>query len=136
MKRLLTVVLCCFVAGAGCAPAPTLTLDQIQTHRVIAADKASLMDAARMFTIQEQFKISSFEAETGRVIAYRNTALSRQNETRLIILHLSIVQLSATESEVDARFAFSDSPGALTREQENVLVDCYTALFQRLGLRP
>lgn len=89
-----------------------------------------------MFAIREEFKITSFEEETGRIIGFRNVSLSRQNETRRIIMHLSIVPVSGNQCELNARFVFGDSPVTLTKEDENMLVGCYTSLFDYLGVRP
>jgi hypothetical protein len=136
MRRTFVFACACSLMIAGCATGPQLTLDQIQPHHVVAGDKSSLMNAVRMFAMREQYKISSFEEETGRVVAFRNVSLGRQDESRRIIMHLSIVPASPNSCELDARFAFGDSPGTLTREEENILVGCYTALYDHLGIRP
>jgi hypothetical protein len=136
MVRSFAVACACALVIAGCATGPQVTLDQIQPHHVVAGDKSSLMNAVRMFAMREQYKISSFEEETGRVVAFRNVSLSRQDESRRIIMHLSIVPGSGNSCELDARFAFGDSPGTLTKEEENILVGCYTALYDHLGISP
>lgn len=136
MLRAIALLFAGSVTLAGCAAGPQMSLDQVQAHHVVAGDKTSLMDAVRMFAVREQYKITSFEEESGRVVAYRNVSLARQAESRQIIMRLSFVTASANTCEVDARFVFGDSPGTLTKEEENLLVGCYTTLYDHLGIRP
>ena len=136
MSRAVVALFAVFLALPGCATGPQLTLEQVPTHSVIPSEKSSVMDAVRMFAIKEDFRITSFEEETGRIIGFRNVILSRQNETRRIIMHLTIVAAPGNQCELTARFVFGDSPVSRTKEEENILVGCYTSLFDHLGVRP
>jgi hypothetical protein len=91
-----------------------------------------LMEAVRVFTIRELFKISSFEEETGRILAFRNTMTSRAEDAKTIIMHVNIIATSPTTCEVNARFTYSRPSAVLSKDDESVLTDCYIGLFDLL----
>ncbi|MEW6512131.1 MAG: hypothetical protein AB1428_14365 [Bacteroidota bacterium] len=117
---------------AGCSGAARLTLSDVQTVRHIKGTRLSLMTAARAFTQKELFKISSYEEQSGRVLAFRNTSMGRQNESRMVIMHLTILPEAEDSCEVTARFVFAKDPGYMTRDEQDMLLECYRLLFDEL----
>jgi len=115
---------------AGCSQTQHLSLEQIQPVRVFTLAKADALETARLYCVKEGFRLDSFEEGTGRVIAHRTQQEVTSNQTgKMIIMNLRIVEIDPLHTEVTTRFTFSSVNDALSREQKEILADCYTLLY-------
>jgi hypothetical protein len=130
MKSPIPVVLLSILLFAGCSQTQHLSLEQIQPVRVFTLAKADALETARVFCVKEGFRVDSFEDETGRVIAHRTQQEVTSDQTgKMIIMNLRIVEIDPLHTEVTTRFTYSSVNDALTREQKEILADCYTLLY-------
>jgi hypothetical protein len=131
MKNLLVPLL--IVALAGCATTASVPLSQIQTKRMFKIDRATALETVRMFALREEFRVSSFEESTGRVIGSKKMQ-SRAGETgKTVIMNIRMNDLEPKVTEVDARFAFYEHQGEMSKDDESILADCYVMLFGMLS---
>jgi hypothetical protein len=131
MKKSFLLLLIAVVLG-GCSSAPRLTLSQIQPNRVFALSKETVFETIRFCAIKQEIRIQSQEFESGRVIGYRTYTYRDLPEPKMIIMKLKITPIDPAHTEVQASFTFSKMADALTREEENMLVDEYVTLFDYL----
>ena len=133
----LAIVLLCI--ALSCATERT-SLQDINPTRIYKTTVPALFDEVRLFSIQEGFRLERFEQESGRVIGYRNLAVS-SSETglasaaatnRKIIMVLKIRPKAERETSVLASFVYGDEQLVLSRSDEQELISCYRALFRRL----
>jgi hypothetical protein len=136
MKAFAPLLLVSALLLIGCAPVPRLTLQQIQPKHVVKLSKTEVFETVRMFSVKEGFRIDSFEEESGRIIGHRtHQATPSSDAGKMIIMNLRILPADSTHSEVNAGFTFSSAGEVLNREQEEMLVECYTTLYDYLDRR-
>jgi hypothetical protein len=131
MKRIFFFALAT-VLLAGCSSAPRLTLSQIQPNRVFALTKETAFETIRFCAIKQEIRIQSLEFESGRIIGYRTYSYRDQPDPKVIIMKLKVSSIDPGHTEVQASFTFSKFADALTKEEENMLVDEYVTLFDYL----
>lgn len=130
MKPHIPVIVIPILLLAGCSQTQHLSLEQIQPVRVFTLAKADALETARLYCVKEGFRLDSFEEGTGRVIAHRTQQEVTSNQTgKMIIMNLRIVEIDPLHTEVTTRFTFSSVNDALSREQKEILADCYTLLY-------
>jgi len=130
MKPHIPVIVIPILLLAGCSQTQHLSLEQIQPVRVFTLAKADALETARLYCVKEGFRLDSFEEGTGRVIAHRTQQEVTSNQTgKMIIMNLRIVAVDPQHTEVTTRFTFSSVNDALSREQKEILADCYTLLY-------
>jgi hypothetical protein len=132
MRKALLSFLLALLTLAGCAAGARIPLDQIQTRRTIAAEKAVLMDRVRIYAMKEQFKISSLDEVTGRIHGSRDQTGVGREGMRALFMQVSIVPTTPAACEVTVHFIFSGIPTPVDRNEESILVECYTAIFEAL----
>jgi hypothetical protein len=128
-------LLCLSLAAAmiaGCATAPHLTLDQVKKRRVYQASKSEIMQAARLFATKEMFSVQSFEEETGRIWGTKTVAARRDEDAKVIRWQTFVLPDSPGKWEVSALFRYAVPAEQLSREEESMLVDCYTLFFSQI----
>jgi hypothetical protein len=113
----------------GCSSTESIPLSQVQPTRVFKIPRSDVFEAIRFFTVREQFRIDSFEEETGRVIAHKVLAGRRGDDPKTVIMNLRIHVVEKGITEVNARFTYYMAQGVLKKDEEAELVDCYTMLF-------
>ncbi len=130
MKTIVTSCLLSVLLLSGCSQGPSLTLKDIQPKRVFHLTRPEVFEVVRLFGLKEGFRIDSMEEETGRVIGHCTLQASAgAAASKVIIMNLRVFPVDSERSEVNARFTFSSLGDALTREEENILVDHYQNLF-------
>lgn len=127
-----TLVSAALVLIAGCAPAPRLSLEQINTRRVYQGTKDDIMNAARTFVTREMFKLQSFEPETGRIAGYKSVSFPRSTDPKVVVMQASILPDGQGKWQVSAMFRYSGTTDILTHEEESLLVECYTSFFEQI----
>jgi hypothetical protein len=113
----------------GCSSSERIPLSQVQTKRVYKVARPDVFEAVRFFAIREQFRLDSFEEETGRVIGHKVQTARRGEEAKTIIMNLRILEVESGVTEVNARFTYYIAQGVLKKDEEADLVDCYVMLF-------
>jgi hypothetical protein len=117
---------------AGCATAPRLTLDQVKKRRVYEGSKEEIMNAVRLFSTREAFKIHSFEEERGRIAGFKSVTFPRMDDPRVVRMQISVLPDSPGKWEVSAVFLYSTSGDVLSRDEESLLVECHVLLFAQI----
>lgn len=123
------------IALIGCSSTGSIPLKDIQPKRVFKLDRPTVLEAAKFFAIREQFRLDSFEEETGRVIGHKVLAVRSGDEPRTIIMNLRIIKVEDKVTEVNARFTYYQVLAELKKSEEAELVDCYVMLFDIIGQR-
>jgi hypothetical protein len=130
MKTSFSFVLLSTLFISGCSTGPSLSLRDIQPKRVFHLTRTEAFEAARLFSLKEGFRIDSQEEETGRVVGHATLQARPSVEAgRLVVMNLRIHEVDPEHTEVNTRFTFSSVSDALTREEENILVDFYVNLY-------
>ncbi len=130
MKTPATTLLLSVVLLSGCSSGPSLTLQDIQPKRVFHLTRAEVFEVVRLFGLKEGFRLDSMEEETGRIVGHCTLQASPGVPVnKMIIMNLRVYPVDSERSEVNARFTFSSLGDALTREEENILVDYYQNLY-------
>ena len=138
MNKIVRWMCSSIVVMAGCGLPAHESLDQINPVRSYHADLASVMQAARSFSLKEGFKIERFEQDYGRVMGFKRTIgrgldqTVRNPENRLIVMDLKLKRISENETNLTASFTFGDGQTVTTRDEERLLVECYHSLFEHL----
>lgn len=131
MRQMLPIAIVLLLLPS-CSSTPHLTLDQIQPKRVFALPRPVVLESIRLFARSQEFRLDSFEEETGRVIGHRTHRLPSANENKMVIMNLRVYPVDTEHTEVNAKFGFTSTSDALTRDEESILVDAYTALYDFL----
>jgi hypothetical protein len=130
MKNNLAFILLPILIICGCSSGPTLRLQDIQPKRVFPMTRSEAFETVRAFAIREGFRLDSKEEETGRIVGHATLqAKPSVEEGKVVIMHLRIHEVDPEHTEVNPRFTFSSVGDALTREEENILVDFYLNLY-------
>jgi hypothetical protein len=133
MKPFVTALLLSTLLLAGCSTGPRIALQQIQQKRVFKLPRSEVFETVRFFSVKEGFRLDSFEEESGRIIGHRTQQAAHTNDAgKMIIMNLRVLQVDAENSEVTTRFTFSSVNDALSRDDEEILVVCYTTLYDNL----
>lgn len=123
---------------AGCAMPARESLDKINPTRDYRTDLATVMQAARSFSLKEGFKIERFEQDYGRVMGSKRTIgrgldnTSMNPDSRMIVMDLKLKRTSEKETHLTASFTFGDGQSVATRDEERLLIECYHSLFELL----
>ncbi len=119
----------------GCSSTQQIPLNEIQTNRVFKLSRGDVFETVRFFTIREEYRIDSFEEETGRVIAHKVLTPRRGEDPKTIIMNLKVLRVEDNVTEVNARFAYYEFRGELKKNDEAELADAYLNLFHTLESR-
>ncbi len=123
---------------AQCSSRSPMTLEQVPTTRTYQTGVAGVMDAIKLFSVKEGFKLERFEPETGRVIGFKRLAqsLSAPRQTldtepsKLVIVNVHLRRLAQDVTELSVHFGFGEGQTAMNRGEETLLVDQYLAFFE------
>ena len=134
----------------GCAPSSQVNLSDINPKRTYQAGFEDLIDAVKIYSLKEGFRLDRSSEEAGRVIGHKNTSsasvqgreFSVATTAMMIIMNLKMTRISNDETEMTVHFAFESGHVYVTKEEEGMLVECYSTLlayldekFQRAGMR-
>jgi hypothetical protein len=122
-------------AFLGCSQPEQIALKDVQPKRVFKLDRPTVFEAVKFFAIREQFRLDSFEEETGRVIGHKVLEGRSGDRNRTIIMNLRVLKVEENVTEVNARFTYYQAPGVLQKSEEGELVDCFIMLFDTIGQR-
>jgi hypothetical protein len=133
MKRFVPAFLFLAFLLSGCSSGPRMTLQQIQQKRVFHLTRGQVFETVRFFCVKEAFRIDSFDEESGRIIGHRTYQSGPSSDIgKMVIMNLRVIPVEPEISEVTSRFSFSSVNDALSREEEEILLVCYTTLYDHL----
>ena len=133
MKPLIPAVLLLTLFFADCSTGPRQSLKEIPTTRVFKLSRPQVLDAVRVYSVKEGFSLESSEEESGRIIGRRTLQSAQMGDpSKLIIMNLRLAPVDSAHCEVTSWFRFTSVGNALTREEENILRDCYITLYDEL----
>lgn len=133
MKIIIPALLLLSLLIADCSTGPRTSLKDIPTTRVFKLTRTQLLDAVRVYSVKEGFSLESSELESGRIIGRRTLQAAQMGDpSKLIIMNLRLASVDSTHCELTSWFRFSSVGNALTREEEDILRDCYITLYDEL----
>jgi len=143
MSKYSVLLLAPLLLMAGCALSSRQSLVDINPVRTYRASISDLFEAVKSYSLREDFHLDRFGEEAGRVIGHKNTSSSsmRSREFSLattammIIMNLKFSRVSEVETEITATFVFETGHGIVTREEEIMLLECYSSFFEFLDDR-
>jgi len=137
MFRVITVLCAALAFAAGCASTPPQRLADIKPDRVYHKPRAEVFEAIRMYSYKEGFRLDRFGEEAGRIIGHKNTTTTSEGRSmssiaetaEMVVMVIKLRSLTDTDTEVLVNFAFENGHVVVSREDESILIDCYTTFF-------
>ena len=124
------------VAG-GCASMSRQRLEDISPNRVYHRPYADVFESVKMYSLKEGFKLDRYGEDAGRVIGHKNTTSAGENwqmssigETAtMVVMNLKMRKVAGGDTEVLVNFSFENGHVVVSREEESILLDCYSTFF-------
>jgi hypothetical protein len=99
-----------------------------------------LFEAIREESQIDQFRLDRFTEDGGRIIGHKNTTSSARKEgefstattAMMVIMNIKVKKIEENETEMVVNFAFESGHGTVTREEEEILLECYNAILREL----
>lgn len=137
MRTLSRSVGALLLLASGCTSPPFKSLEDVKPVRTYHASYADIFDAIKLFSVKEDYHLDRFGPEAGRVIGHRSTtsalrqspAPAPSEEVMLIVMILKVRKISASQTEVNAKFTFESGHTLVSREEEEQLLESYAAFF-------
>jgi hypothetical protein len=112
-------------------------LEDIKPNRVYHRPYADVFESVKMYSIKEGFKLDRYGEEAGRVIGHKNTTSSGEGRqmssiggsTTMVVMNLKMRKVAGGDTEVLVNFSFENGHVVVSREEESILLDCYSTFF-------
>jgi len=126
--------------AAGCGSTSSQRIGDIRPNRVYHRPRAEVFEAIRMYSYKEGFRLDRFGEEAGRIIGHKNTTTTSEQKpmssiaetAEMVVMVVKLRSVSEKETELLVNFAFENGHVVVSREDESVLLDCYTTFFDYL----
>ena len=129
MSRLSWSVILIAMIFQGCGSLENTSLNQIERERTYTVDKAKLLNNIKSFAISNEFRISVWEEQSGRVIGEWKDVGYDIQDPRSIIMNLDINPLDRGRCRILVDFSFRKSSGTIKQDDMTLLVDWYDKFF-------
>ena len=137
MFRITTMCVAALLITAGCATTPPQRLADLKPNRVYHRPRAAVFEALRMYSYKEGFRLDRFGEEAGRVIGHKNTTTTSEGRSmssiaetaEMVVMVVKLRSISEHETELLVNFSFENGHVVVSREEESLLIDCYTTFF-------
>jgi hypothetical protein len=124
------------IAG-GCASMSRQRLEDIKPNRVYHKPFADVSQAIRLYSLKEGFRLDRYGEDAGRIIGHKNTTSSPEGRqmssigetTTMVVMNLKMRRLTPEDTEILVNFAFENGHVVVSREEESILLDCYSTFF-------
>ncbi len=124
------------IAG-GCASLSRQRLEDVTPNRVYHKPFAEVFEGIKLYSLREGFRLDRYGEEAGRVIGHKNTSSSAEAKqmstigetTEMIVMNLKVRRVSGGDTEVLVNFSFENGHVVVSREEESILLDCYSTFF-------
>ncbi len=124
------------VAG-GCASMSRQRLEDITPNRVYHRPYADVFESVKMYSLKEGFKLDRYGEDAGRVIGHKNTTSSGESRqmssigetATMVVMNLKMRKVAGGDTEVLVNFSFENGHVVVSREEESILLDCYSTFF-------
>ena len=131
------VLVASLVLAGGCASMARQRLEDVTPNRVYHRPFTEVFEAIKLYSIKEGFKLDRYGEDAGRVIGHKSTTssgdarqLSSIGETAtMVVMNLKMRKMGADQTEVLVNFAFENGHVVVSREEESILLDCYSTFF-------
>jgi hypothetical protein len=112
-------------------------LEDIKPNRVYHRPYSEVFESIKMYCLKEGFRLDRYGEEAGRVIGHKLTSSSpegRQMSTigetsMMVVMNLKMRRMSGGDTEVLVNFSFENGHVVVSREEESILLDCYSTFF-------
>ena len=140
MTKAMLGVIILMAALPGCSTGSRETLSDVNPTRVYRSGVHDVFEAIRAYSLREEFRLDRFGEEAARIIGHKNAqSSSRQGRefsiattAMMIVMNVKAKRLSPEETELVVNFSFETGHGTVTREEEGMLMECYTSFFSAL----
>ena len=113
-------------------------LEDINPDRVYHRPFDEVFEAIRLYSLKEDFTLDRYGSEAGRVIGHKTTTTSAVpsqmssigKTTTMVVMNLKMRKAAAGETEVLVNFSFENGHVVVSREEESMLLDCYSTFFE------
>jgi hypothetical protein len=131
----------CFIASlliaGGCASMSRQRLEDITPNRVYHRPYTDVFESVKMYSLKEGFKLDRYGEEAGRVIGHKNTTSSGEAKqmssiaetAMMVVMNLKMRKVAGGDTEVLVNFSFENGHVVVSREEESILLDCYSTFF-------
>jgi hypothetical protein len=97
----------------------------------------SVFEAVKLYSLKEGFTLDRYGAEAGRIIGHMNTRSSGEGRpmssigktAMMVVMNLKMRKASENDTEILVNFSFENGHVVVSREEELILLDCYSRFF-------
>jgi hypothetical protein len=141
METMMTNATAAFFASlliaSGCASMSRQRIEDITPNRVYHRPFTEVFEDIKLYSFKEGFRLDRYGEEAGRVIGHKNTTSSsegRQMSTigetaMMVVMNLKMRRMTQGDTEVIVNFSFENGHVVVSREEESILLDCYSTFF-------
>jgi hypothetical protein len=137
MTKATALFIASLLIAGGCASMSRQRLEDINPNRVYHRPFNDVFEAIKLYSVKEDFTLDRYGAEAGRVIGHKNMTTSEVasqmssigKTTTMVVMNLKMRKVAAGETEVLVNFSFENGHVVVSREEESILLDCYSRFF-------
>ena len=137
MTRATAFFIASLLIAGGCASMSRQRLEDIKPNRVYHRPYADIFESVKLYSLKEGFTLDRYGEEAGRVIGHKNTTssgaakqMSSIGETAtMVVMNLKMRKVAGGDTEVLVNFSFENGHVVVSREEESILLDCYSTFF-------
>jgi hypothetical protein len=123
--------------AGGCASMSRERLEDIKPNRTYHRTYKDVFESLKMYSLKEGFRLDRYGEEAGRVIGHKSTTSSSESKqmssigesATLVVMNVKLRKVSAADTEVLVNFSFENGHVVVSREEESILLDCYSTFF-------
>jgi hypothetical protein len=138
MTHATTLVIASVLIACGCASSSRERLEDIKPNRVYHRAYADVFESIQMYSLKEGFRLDRYGADAGRVIGHKLTSSSEEGRhmstiaetSMMVVMNLKMRRTTGGDTEVVVNFAFENGHVVVSREEESILLDCYSTFFE------
>lgn len=137
MTRANAFLIASLLIAGGCASTSPQRLEDITPNRVYHRPYADVFESVKVYSLKEGFTLDRYGVEAGRVIGHKNTTSSAEarpmssiaETTTMVVMNLKLRKIAGGDTEVLVNFSFENGHVVVSREEEWILLDCYSTFF-------
>ena len=137
MTKATALFIASLLIAGGCASMSRQRLEDIKPNRVYHRPFSEVFEGIKLYSIKEGFRLDRYGEEAGRVIGHKNTTSSPEGRqmssigetTTMVVMNLKMRKVAGGDTEVLVNFSFENGHVVVSREEEAILLDCYSTFF-------
>ncbi len=137
MTKATALFIASLLIAGGCASTSRQRLEDITPNRVYHRPYSEVFDNVKLYSLKEGFKLDRYGEDAGRIIGHKNTTSSGAGHqlssigetTTMVVMNLKMRKVASGDTEVLVNFSFENGHVVVSREEESILLDCYSTFF-------